>query len=207
MRKLVLTIVFAITCASVVVGQAKLTSKDYAVYAHVLREIYKHNRETYSNKSEFVIVDKTRTDPELEMPSERRYRAVVKDFERKNAYSAAIERRLPRGAYSKTYYLVPQSEIDELNEKGRIEFEKRYAIDKLNPQIANPGGAPYTVFYQKYPEASGYYYLSRVGFSGQTAIVQVEGDLGWNGFSRIYILKKIKGIWRTISVSGMELIS
>lgn len=207
MQKLVLAIIFAITCVSAVVGQAKLTNKDYAIYAQVLREIYKDNRETYSNKSEFVIVDKTRTDPELEMPRERRYRVLVKDFGRKNAQSATIERLLPRGAYSKSYHLVSQSEIDELEEKGRIEFEKRYAVDKLNPQIANPGGSSYTVFYQKYPEASGYYYLSRVGFSGQTAIVQVKGDLGWNGFSRIYILKKVRGTWRTISVSGIESIS
>ena len=188
-------------------AQTRLTPKEYAVYASVLKAIYKENRETYSNKSEFVLINETKVDPELEMPSERKYRGLLKDFNRKNLTPGIVERKFSRGAYSVTYHLVSQAEIDDLSEKGRLEYEKRYAVDRLNPRIVNPGGSSYTVFYQKYPESSGYYYLSRVGFSGQLAIVQVKGDLGWTGFSRIYILRKLKGKWRTISASGIESIS
>ena len=102
---------------------------------------------------------------------------------------------------------MSQAEIDDINEKARVEFEKQYAIDKLNPSIANPGGSSWAMFYQKYPEASGYYNLSRVGFSGQFAMVQVKGDLGWNGFSRTYILRRVKSKWRIVTFSGSEWIS
>ena len=102
---------------------------------------------------------------------------------------------------------MSQAEIDDINEKARVEFEKQYAIDKLNPSIANPGGSSWAMFYQKYPEASGYYNLSRVGFSGQFAMVQVKVDLGWNGFSRTYILRRVKSKWRIVTFSGSELIS
>ena len=113
----------------------------------------------------------TKVDPKLELPSSRKYRNIVKDFNRKNSTPGVIEKKFPRGAYSETYYLVIEAEVDDLYEKGRIEYEKRYAVEKLNPSIANPGGVAYTPFYQKYSEASGYYSLSRVGFSGQFAMV------------------------------------
>jgi hypothetical protein len=132
---------------------------------------------------------------------------LVKNFNHKNSFSVVIEKRFPRGAYSKTIYLIPQAEIDEINEQARIEYEKRFAVDKLNPQIANPGGSSWTTFYQKYPESSGLYELSRVGFSGQLAMVQIKGDLGWNGFSRTYILKKVKGKWKIVNYIGNEWIS
>lgn len=62
-------------------------------------------------------------------------------------------------------------------------------------------------FFQKYPEASGHYHLSRVGFVGKFAIVNVKGDLGWNGFSRLYILKNVNGEWTIIEYSGSERLS
>jgi hypothetical protein len=207
MQKIAFLIFLILFCAFNLSAQTKLTQEEYAVYASVLKVIYKENRETYSNKSEFVIVNETKIDPELELPSDRRYRTLAKDFKRKNSTSGIVEKRFPRGAYSETYYLVAQTEIDDINEIARIEYEKRYAVEKLNPSIANPGGSSWTTFYQKYPEASGYYNLSRVGFSGQLAMVQVKGDLGWNGFSRTYILRRVKSKWRIITFSGSEWIS
>lgn len=207
MQKIAFLIFAILFCGLNLSAQTKLTQEEYAVYASVLKVIYKENRETYSNKSEFVIIDETKIDPELELPSDRKYRNLVKDFNQKNSTQGMVERKLPRGAYSETYYLVSQTEIDDINEKARIEYEKRYAVEKLNPSIANPGGSSWTMFYQKYPEASGYYSLSRVGFSGQFAMVQVKGDLGWNGFSRTYILKRVKGKWRIVTFSGSEWIT
>ena len=185
-------------------AQAKIDAKEYDVYATVLKEIYKHNRATYTGKSEFVFINQTKVDPELELPKTRKYRSLVNDFKRKNLSPGTVERKFPRGAYSESYQLVPQAEIDVINEKARLEYEKRYAVEKLDPSVGNPGGWSWATFYQRYPDASGYYYLSRVGFTGQFAIVHVKGDLGWNGFSRIYILKKVKGKWKTINFSGIE---
>ena len=207
MQKIAFLIFSILFCGFNLSAQTKLTREEYAVYASVLKVIYKHNRETYSNKSEFVIVNETKVDADLELPSERKYRNLVRDFNRKNLTSGIVEKKFPRGAYSETYYLVSQTEIDDINKEARIEFEKQYAIDKLNPSIANPGGNSWATFYQKYPEASGYYNLSRVGFSGRVAIVRVKGDLGWNGFSRTYILKKVKSKWRIITFSGSVSVS
>lgn len=207
MQKKAFLILLIILWASSLSAQKNVTPNEYPVYASVLKDIYKVNRETYSSKSEFVIINQTAVDQELELPSNRKYKNLIKAFKRKNTTPGFLERKFPRGAYSETYYLVPQAEIDALNEKARIEYKRRYAIEKLNPSIAYPGGSSWTTFFQTYPEASGYYYLSRVGFSGQFAIVHVKGDLGWNGFSRIYILKRLKGKWKTISFSGSRWIS
>ncbi len=202
MHRKAFSIFLILSLGSNLLAQTKATPKEYSVYGRVLKDIYKQNRETYSNKSEFVIINETKVDPELKMPSNAKYEGLVKEFNVQNASPAVLERNFPRGAYS--YYLVPQAEVDELNEKGRLDYEKRFAIDKLNPRILNPGGVSYTVFYQKYPESSGYYSLSRVGFNGLYAIVLVTGDLGWNGFSRYYILKRVKGDWKVKTYGGIE---
>ncbi len=196
-----------LVCGTSLLGQTRLESEEYAVYASVLKSIYEHNRDTYSNKSEFVIINQTMIDPEVEMPSEKKYRSLINDFNRANLFSAVIERNFPPGEYSETYHLVSQAEIDELNEKGRIEYKQRFAKDRLDPTIINPGGVRYTVFFEKYPESSGYYSPSRVGFSGQHAVVQVKGDLGWRGFSRFYLLKKLNGEWQITNFGGIEWIS
>ena len=197
-------------CAFNLSAQTKLTQEEYAVYASVLKVIYKENRETYSNKSEFVFINETKVDPELELPSSRKYRNLVKDFNRKNSFSGIVDKKFPRGAYSETYYLVSQAEVDELLEEGRVEAEKRRAERKLNnPNVRyiETGTETWITFYQKYPESSGVHALSRVGFSGQLAMVQVKGERSWNGFTRNYILKKVKGKWKIITSSGSEWIS
>jgi hypothetical protein len=206
MKVLSLSIII-LFCVFHLSAQTKLTNAEYAVYESILKVLYKKNRETYSNKSEFVFLNKTKVDPELDLPSQRKYKYLAKEFIRKNKTPAIIEKKFPPGTYSETYYLVPQTEIDDINEKARIEYEKRYAVEKSNPSIANPGGSSWTMFYQKYPEASGYYSISRVGFSEQFAMAQIKGDLGWTGFSRTYILKRVKGKWRIITFSGSEWIT
>ena len=210
MKKIAFLIFSILFCAFNLSAQTKLTQEEYAVYASVLKVIYKDNRETYSNKSEFVFINETKVDPELELPSSRKYKSLVKDFNRKNLLSGTVEKKFPRGTYSETYYLVSQAEVDKLLEEGRIEAEKRRAERKLNnPNVRyiETGTETWITFYQKYPESSGVHTLSRVGFSGQFAMVQVKGDRSWNGFTRNYILKKVKSEWKIITSSGSEWIS
>ncbi len=207
MHKIVFVILLILFCRLDVSAQMKITQEEYAVYAVVLKDIYKYNRETYSNKSHFVILNKTKADVELlDLVSSRKYRKLVADFKVKNSTSEIIEKRFPSGAYSETYYLVSQTEVDELLERGRIETEKLHAERKLNSSViyVNTPVEPWIPFFQKYPESSGLYILSRVGFSGQFALVHVKGNRGWNGFSRNYILEKVKGEWRIVSISGSQ---
>jgi hypothetical protein len=210
MRKIVFLIFLIPFCFFNVSSQKKLTQAEYAVYASVLKTIYKENRKTYSNKSEFVFLNETKLDPELDLPSERKYKNLVKDFNRKKKAPGIIEKNFPRGAYSANYYLVSQAEVDELLEKGRIDLERRRAEAKEsstpNERIII-GGNYWTSFFQKYPQSSGLHILSRVGFNGQFAMVQVQGNHGWVGFSRVYILKRMKGKWKIISSSGNEWIT
>lgn len=206
MRKIAFLISLIIFCEFNFFAQAKLTQEEYAVYASVLKAIYKENREAYSNKSEFVFLNETKVDSELDLPSSRKYKHLVKDFNRKNSTPGIVEKRFPRGTYSETLYLVSRAEVEELTEKGRVEAEKIHAKAKVNSSgtyIESPtiGCRP---FYQKYPESSGHYTISRVGFSGQFAMVQVKGDLCWNGFSLTYILKRINGKWRIVTLSGSK---
>ncbi len=65
MQKIAFLIFAILFCGFNLSAQTKLTQEDYAVYASVLKVIYKENRETYTNKSEFVILNETKVDPEL----------------------------------------------------------------------------------------------------------------------------------------------
>jgi hypothetical protein len=203
MQKISILIFLILFCSLNFPAQTKLTQEEYAVYESVLKVIYEKNRETYSNKSEFVILDETKVDLELKLPPSKNYRNLIKDFTQKNSTPGILEKRLPSGEYSEKYYLVSRTEVDELLEKGRIELEKRRAEAKLNSSSTYyfPVGE-WLPFFQKYPESSGLHILSRVGFSGQFALVQVKGNHGWNGFSRNYILKKVKGEWSIITILG-----
>lgn len=210
MQKITLLIFLFLFCGFNISAQMKLAQEEYVVYANVLRVIYKENRETYSNKAQFVFLNETKVDLELDLPSGRKYKNLVNDFNQKNSVPKVIEKKFPRGAYSETYYLASQNEIDELLEKGRTETEKRRLTAKeSNPSdyIIIPPTSVWMPFYQKYPESIGLHILSRVGFSGQFAMVQVKGDHGWNGFTRNYILKKVNGKWRIITFSGSDWIS
>jgi len=208
MKRLVVSVLLFLFCASNLLAQTRIRKEEYAVYASVLSVIYKDNRQTYSNKSHFVILNVTKVDPELDLTSSKRYKALFRDFKERNVTPGVIETRFPMGAYSETYYLVPPAEIDELFEKGQAEFDKRYEVEKLIKGRLNPGGSTWMPFYEKYPEASGYYSLSRVGFNGLLATVHVKREDVHSGFSRAYVLKKVKGKWRIVDlISGGEWIT
>src|SRR5688572_10564589 len=92
MWKTTYSIIFFLICVFNVSAQTKLMKEEYAVYASVLKVLYNENRETYSNKSEFVFLNETKVDPELELPSDRKYRNLVKDFSRTHKTQGIIEK-------------------------------------------------------------------------------------------------------------------
>ena len=119
MQKIAFLIFAILFCGLNLSAQTKLTQDEYAVYASVLRVIYRENREIYSNKSEFVIIDESKVDPELELPSCKKYKNLVENFKRKNSTSGIVKKRFPRGAYSETYYLAPQAKIDDISSQAK----------------------------------------------------------------------------------------
>ena len=56
MQKVVFIFLLILFCNLNISAQTKITPEEYAVYASVLKAIYKDNRETYSNKSHFAIL-------------------------------------------------------------------------------------------------------------------------------------------------------
>ena len=208
MKKLVVLVFLSLCYASNPVAQTRIGPEEYAVYSGVLRDIYRHNRRTYSNKSHFVILNVTSFDSELALASSKTFPGLFRDFKRRNRTSGLIETRFPLGAYSQTYYLVAPEEIEELFEKGQAEFNKRLEAERLNKGLLNPGGSTWMPFYKKYPEANGYYSLSRVGFNGSFAMVQVKRNDTDSGLTRAYILQKVKGKWKIVNLmSGSEWIT
>ena len=95
-KKISLLIFGIVFCSLNLSAQTKLTPEEYTVYASVLKVIYKENRNTYSNKSEFVIIDETKVYPDADLPLKRRYRNLVATFKEKNSISAAAVRASPR---------------------------------------------------------------------------------------------------------------
>ena len=100
--------------------------------------------------------------------------------------------------------------LDKLFELGRAEYEKTRKENELNNKIViELGNSVWMPLFRKYPDANGYYTLSRVGFNGSKdfALVQVIWKHFFTGFSRAYILRKIKGDWQIYSLSGSGWIS
>ena len=62
------------------------------------KQFTKENRETYSSKSHFVILDNTKIDSELDLPAENTFKNLVRDFQRKNTAAGMLEKKLPPGA-------------------------------------------------------------------------------------------------------------
>lgn len=183
-----------------VYGQTKLDQEEYEVYKTILNEIYRENKQTYANKSHFVVLQKTKTDPELNMDFvSTKYKFLIELFITTNQAPAIVEYKLP----FETYYLVTEREIGDLFKLGEIESRKRRATDDNNDIIQNPG-TEWKPFYRKYPEASGYYSISRVAFdpNGSLAMAHVRRDDIHSGFSNIYILKKQKTEWRIVEISS-----
>lgn len=212
MSKLALAVLIFSLCAHLALGQkdTKVTAAEYAVYAAVLRGIYKENRRDYSNESQFVFVEETLTSEDLSAPTAKQYRPLVKKFEKLNRNQAQLERRFPKGDYSKTYYLISQEELDELFREGQAEYEKRKEEERRTQKLREVdicGGTQWQPFYRKYPEASGYYKLSRAALSRNLAIVRVKGEDVCGGFDLTYILKKTRKGWGVVWSAGSGWVS
>lgn len=169
----------SIGCAA----QSPITDEEYAVFSAVFRHYYD------GEPSGAIAISKRTTTGLMggesvkylrdQVPNLDRY--LIRDFNSKNKYTAAIENRF--GFSNKVYILGDEldeifkpnlSEKDRLNEKDWNEFRKRYGN-------------------------SGLYSLSRVGFDqkGKTALVMIGHMHGWlDGEGNYYMLEKSGPEWK-----------
>lgn len=210
--KILFSILILSLCAHLTFSQkeTKVTAAEYKIYASILRRIYKDNRRDYSNESHFVFVDKTLTSTDFNEPTEKKFRPLVRMFKELIQLPGLIERKFPRGGYSKTYYLISQGELDELFRVGQIEYEKREAEESREQRVREAdlcGSIHWQPFYRRYPEASGYYKLSRVALRSNLAMARVQREDVCGGFDMTYILKKTKKRWIEIWSAGSHWVS
>ena len=182
-------------------GQTSTSSKEeQAVYASVLGRIYEQNQETYLNARDFVVLSETWVNQEVEDSSEvRRYGQLLSDFKRVNSSKFRHE-ALP----VKNYHLIDQAEVDKLFAEGEALYKQ--AVAKQEPGRIILGTEYWIPFGKKYPDSVGLHKLSKVGFDKKNtlALVNVTFESNLSGFSRMYVLKKKKGVWSILEWSGKE---
>lgn len=186
-------------------GQTGPTASEYAVYGTVLRTIYAENRKTYSNASEFVIVDRTLRSDATNTPTARKFRNLVKHFVSLNQSEHPLAKKLPRGEYSNEYHLISQADIDKLFIEGKAENDRRTEDAKkknLLTVIDQCGSTHWRPFYRKFPEASGHYQLSRAAISNNFALVRIKRKDTCSGFDNTYLLQRTRTGWRAVWSRG-----
>jgi hypothetical protein len=205
MKKIVSALLMAGVLSISLLGQSGLKREEYAAYATVLRDLNNGGDgfNKHTKKYSFVILQNTFQAGDSTPFGVRKYRAITKDFKRKNLRSSLLTKSFPT-RYK--YELISQSEIDELLKIGKVELERIEAEAKLR-KVGLGGGRSEIIwksFYAKYPDAAGYYRFSEIGFSPdrRVALVQIEGvGAQWNS-NMTYILKKIRGKWEVYTAGG-----
>lgn len=176
--------------ASPVLAQ-RIGSEEYRVYATVLKNVDFINRRDGDLSKDRVILDRTEFVTESSASEGGK---LFRSLERRNLRRSVLENKLARFGYRKTYHLVPRTEAVVLIQESQKQFDAVRAAAKI--QALMVCGSSWKLFYKKYPDASGYTTLSRVGFSRGSAVVQVRQEFECGDFSFIYILKRIRGRWR-----------
>lgn len=199
-------------------AQAILVNEDYAVYATVLRDIYKDlvKKEELSGgpgKLAFVILDRTKTlDRTKSLDSSKtpfdetfyklKVSEIIRDFASKNKSSVKLQKRI---SVNYQYSLVGKSKIDKLLELGKTEVGKEQQRTQMQIITAVTCGDDFwQIFRKNYPNADGYYQFSRTGFNSNKtfAYVEVSGKGGSWESNMAYILRKAKGKWKIVGGSG-----
>lgn len=203
MKKIIFTVLLIVISSFNVFAQTKVTKEEYAVYANILKMIYRENQQTYSNATQFVFLNNT-SKGDSDISIETKIKSLKSDFERKNKVSTKLERKFP---IKYIYFLISQNKLDQHFKNGEIELGKIRERNKSRAgKTIETGAEIWIPFYEKYPKAQGYYSFSRVGFSSNKnfAMVCVNNDSNLFGFSRIYMLKNVKGKWKIVRFYGSE---
>lgn len=201
MRKIIFAIFLIYVCVFIVSAQSKISKEEYDVYAVVLKRIYQESLRDYNTELSFVVLDKT-FKPDGIAFKDNQIKSLIKDFNRKNRFPAVVNKLIP---LKYRYEVISQSEIDELLKIGKKEFDEFQEKSRYRGvEIVTYGGEVWKPFYQEYPDANGYYQLSRVGFNKNKtfALVCLEREAGLSNDTGHYLLKKVKGKWKIYQAIG-----
>lgn len=101
---------------------------------------------------------------------------------------------------------MDQTDIDNFFEIAQERKRKSEKDKPKNTTIIYNSPFYWIPFYEKYPNAHGYYSVSRVGFSSDRkfALFNLTKEDSIASFSRNYLLKKIKNKWQVIKYFGTE---
>jgi hypothetical protein len=210
---------FAVLFSALLVSSAfaqLVTTDEYAIYSVVLESIHKEGQETFVilNKTEIIEEDKeSEANEEVEVP--KKWKVVFKkikelkidkDFTEKNKKSVNLQKHF---LVKYRHWLVEKGEIDNLLETGRKEAERLKEQHKLkNPKVFQDFSI-WKPFYEKYPQADGYFQFSRIGFNKKRsfALLRIEGEgESWKSLT-YYILKKLNKRWKIYTSFGSASVS
>ena len=206
MRLLLITFLATSLFTHVAVSQAASTGDECAVYNALMKSTYRDERVEFPTDSYYVIYRQTKIEDDLHLDVAKNHRDLAASFIAANKYPASLTSNLD---FAK-YYLVEEQEINEYFEKAQAEIKAIEAEAKAqNAGVIILPTNYWRLFHQKYPNAYGLYSLSRVGFSRnkEYALVQIVRDSALTGYSRTYLLRKVKGTWEPITWSGSSSIS
>ncbi len=223
MKILTFAVLLMMFCSLNLFAQTVVNNEEYAVYAAVMDEIYtrnsKHN-ELYAKNSKdneietsFVILENTiepdQTTLNNNLKSNRildylnattppnslktfAFDELLKNLKENNKNSAKLDGTFP---VEYKYSYVSKSELDKLLEEGKKEYEDELKRCKC---VFTGSGSIWQPFFRKYKTHSGYYSLSKVGFSfdGQFALVFFKTESGDQGSSTFYVLEKVNDKWQ-----------
>ena len=176
-----------------IASNCNVTAEEYAVYSAVLHDLGKpeHPAERWDDKPQYVLSDATSTNagntysdpesipwPDHPAPANQPSKVTTKNFSYKSQRSCRLKPLIepPSG-----YKLAPSEDICRL--------------------FSNPKEG-WSKFYEKYPNSSGLWEISRVGFDGMKneALVYVEHICGLTcGSNHIVLLRKSAGKWMVLN--------
>jgi hypothetical protein len=171
-------------------SKCEATTEDYAVYSAIVKNLGRPEdpEEEWRDKAQMIIGDKTAYGPNSKMNANTNLwgfrssskqapvRETVEAFEQRTKASCQLKPSLDA---SLTYTLVSADDFSNLFKKG-------------------VGGDGWAKFYKKYPNSSGYWEFSAVGYDkiSAEALVYVGHHCGWLcGTGHLVLLAKENGSW------------
>jgi hypothetical protein len=212
--KIIFAVFLIAFCSFNLVAQSNVTKEDYVVYAGVFESIYAEGFKRAEYKTSFVVLDKTiepnfislekllinesilhylyKTNSSSELVPAT-FEVLLNNFRENNKQSAKIEKQFP---IEYEYKIITKNEIDQLLATGEKEYQEILKT-RSNPFFGKKLGFVWKPFHKKYQNSSGYYNLSKVGYSANKQLALVYTNLvgGDHGSSTFYILEKVRDKW------------
>lgn len=173
---------------------AQTVSKDeYLIYSAVLREMVRKEKE--EKLKAFVISDQTIVLNRTMLSDVRD--AASRDLREKNKVSI----KLGKIATAQVPVLiVAESRVRDLIKRSEVAWKNRndQRFAETGIGILSMCGPDWSLFYEAFPGANGYYQFSRVGFNKKKtqAVVLISGNGEMWDWNQFFVFSKFKKRWR-----------